>query len=119
MKYERKQYVDQLIHKKDNGRVKVITGLRRSGKSYLLFTLFREYLLKNGAGEDQIIGLALDEFDNAKYRNPFELNTYIKERIRDREKRYYVFIDEIQLSYKVKNEDVDERLVPEEDRDML
>ena len=65
MKYERKQYVDQLIHKKDNGRVKVITGLRRSGKSYLLFTLFREYLLKNGAGEDQIIGLALDEFDNA------------------------------------------------------
>ena len=103
MKYERKQYVDQLIHKKDNGRVKVITGLRRSGKSYLLFTLFREYLLKNGAGEDQIIGLALDEFDNAKYRNPFELNTYIKERIRDREKRYYVFIDEIQFVHEVSN----------------
>ena len=72
MQYARKQYMDQLIRKKDNGRIKVITGLRRSGKSYLLFTLYRQYLLDNGVGEDQIVGLALDEIDNAKYRNPFE-----------------------------------------------
>ncbi len=74
MQYARKQYMDQLIRKKDNGRIKVITGLRRCGKSYLLFTLYRQYLLENGVGEDQIIGLALDEIDNARYRNPFELN---------------------------------------------
>ena len=74
MQYARTQYMDQLIKKKDNGRVKVITGLRRSGKSYLLFNLYRQYLLNNGVGEEQIVGLALDEIDNAKYRNPFELN---------------------------------------------
>ncbi len=108
MKYERKQYLDQLIKKRDNGRVKVITGLRRSGKSYLLFTLFREYLLNSGIGEDQIIGLALDEFDNAKYRNPFELNIFIKERIADKNKRYYVFIDEIQFVSEISNPYVDD-----------
>ena len=108
MKYERKQYLDQLIKKRDNGRVKVITGLRRSGKSYLLFTLFGGYLLSSGIAEDQIIGLALDEFDNAKYRNPFELNTFIKERIANKNKRYYVFIDEIQLVSEISNPYVDD-----------
>lgn len=103
MQYERKQYMDQLIWKKDNGRVKVITGLRRSGKSYLLFNLYREYLLRTGIGEDQIITLALDEIDNAKYRNPFELNRYVKEHMTDRNKRYYVFIDEIQFVREVEN----------------
>ena len=66
MQYARKQYMDQLIRKKDNGRIKVITGLRRSRKSYTLFTLYRQNLLDNGMGEDQIAGLALDEIDNAK-----------------------------------------------------
>ena len=108
MIYERKQYIDQLIKKRDNGRVKVITGLRRSGKSYLLFTLFKGYLLHSGIAEDQIIGLALDEFDNAKYRNPFELNTFIKERIVDKSKRYYVFIDEIQFVSEISNPYVDD-----------
>lgn len=61
MQYARKQYLDQLIRKKDNGRIKIITGLRRSGKTYLLFTLYRQYLLDSGIAEDQIIGLALDE----------------------------------------------------------
>lgn len=88
MQFARKQYMDQLILKKDNGRVKVITGLRRSGKSYLLFTLYKKYLLDSGVGEDQIIGLALDEIDNAKYRNPFELNNFVKERVTDSGKRY-------------------------------
>ena len=96
VQYARKQYLDQLIRKKDNGRIKIVTGLRRSGKSYLLFTLYRKYLLDSGIEENQIVGLALDEIDNAKYRNPFELNKVIKERMPDKNKRYYVFIDEIQ-----------------------
>ena len=83
--YSRKQYMSQLIRKKDNGRIKIITGLRRSGKSYLLFNLFRQYLLESGVCENQIAGLALDEIDNAKYRNPFELNKFVKERISDQE----------------------------------
>ena len=103
MQYSRKQYMDQLIRKKDNGRIKVITGLRRSGKSYLLFTLFRQYLLDSGINEDQIIGIALDEIENAKYRNPFELNQTVRERMPDPEKRYYVFIDEIQFVAEVQN----------------
>ena len=108
MQYARKQYMDQLIRKKDNGRIKVITGLRRSGKSYLLFTLFRQYLLENGVGEDQIVGIALDEIDNIKYRNPFELNIVIRERMPDKEKRYYIFIDEIQFVAEVSNPYVDD-----------
>ena len=103
MQYARKQYIDQLIRKKDNGRIKVITGLRRCGKSFLLFTLYRQYLLDHGVGEDQIIGLALDEIDNARFRNPFELNKVIKERMSDRKKRYYVFIDEIQFVTEIPN----------------
>ena len=107
MQYARKQYMDQLIRKKDNGRVKVITGLRRSGKSYLLFTLYRQYLQDHGVEEDQIVGLALDEIDNARYRNPFELNQYVKERMSDKNKRYYVFIDEIQFVAEIPNPYVD------------
>lgn len=108
MEYERKQYLGQLIKKKDNGRVKVITGLRRSGKSYLLFTLYRNYLIETGIAEDQIIGLALDEIDNAKYRNPFELNQYVKEQIKDKSRKYYIFIDEIQFVSAVPNPYVDD-----------
>ena len=107
MQYARKQYLNQLIRKKDNGRIKGITGLRRSGKSYLLFTLYRQYLLDSGVQENQIVGLALDEIDNAKYRNPFELNRIVKERITDKNKRYYVFIDEIQFVTEVQNPYVD------------
>ena len=108
MQYARKQYLDQLIRRRDNGRIKVITGLRRSGKSYLLFTLYRQYLLDTGVQEDQIVGLALDEIDNAKYRNPFELNKIVKERTPDKDKRYYVFIDEIQFVTEVQNPFVDD-----------
>ena len=108
VQYKRRQYMEQLIARKDNGRIKVITGLRRAGKSYLLFNLYRQYLLDNGVGEDQIIGLALDEIDNAKYRNPFELNRAVKERMPDQTKRYYVFIDEIQFVTAVQNPYVDD-----------
>ncbi len=108
MLYERKKYIDQLIRKKDNGRIKIITGLRRSGKSYLLFTLYRKYLLSSGIGDDQIIGLALDEVESARYRNPFELNDFIKGRLTDKNKRYYVFIDEIQFVREVQNPYMDD-----------
>ncbi len=103
MQYPRAQYLEKLIRKKDNGRVKVITGLRRSGKSYLLFTLYRRYLLNTGIGEDQIVGLALDEIDNARYRDPFELNAFVKEKTANRQKRYYVFLDEIQFVSEIRN----------------
>ena len=72
----RKQYLDELISKKDNGRVKIITGIRRCGKSYLLFKLYKDFLLKQGVSQDQIIELALDDISNIKYRHPFELNDY-------------------------------------------
>jgi len=107
VEYTRKQYMEQLVRKKDNGRVKVITGLRRSGKSYLLFNLYRKYLMDSGIGEDQIIGLALDEIDNALYRNPIVLNEAVKEKMVDKNKRYYIFIDEIQFVSAVQNPYVD------------
>ena len=108
MQYARKQYLEQLIRKKDNGRIKIVTGLRRSGKSYLLFTLYRQYLLDSGVAESQIVELALDEIDNAKYRNPFELDKVIRERMPDKNKRYYVFIDEIQFVTEIQNPYVEE-----------
>ena len=106
--FPRKAYLDKLIQKKDNGRVKVITGLRRSGKSVLVFQLFRNYLLSEGIPQDQIIGLALDVYSNAKYRNPMELDQYIRERIVDSVKRYYVLLDEIQYVSEIQNPYVDD-----------
>ena len=107
MQYERKQYLDKLIQKKGNGRIKIITGLRRCGKSYLLFSLYKNNLLSDGVEEDQIIELALDEVGNARYRNPFELDAFIKARMTDRNKRYYIFLDEIQFVSSVQNPYVD------------
>ena len=102
MLIERKQYLDELIKKKDNGRIKIITGIRRYGKSYLLFEIYKNYLLKNSMAESQIIEMALDDIENIQYRDPFKLNEYIKSKITD-DKRYYIFIDEIQFSKSVKN----------------
>ncbi len=106
--FPRKQYVNKLIQKKDNGRVKVITGLRRCGKSVLLFQLYRDYLLSAGVPSEQIIGLALDILANARYRNPLELDKHIREQITDSGKRYYVFIDEIQYVAEIQNPYVDD-----------
>ncbi len=103
MRIERKEYLEQLIHKKQNGMVKVITGIRRSGKSYLLKEIYRESLLANGISEEQIIILDLDEIGNARYRNPFEMDAYIRSKISDSSKMFYVFIDEIQKSSEVVN----------------
>lgn len=100
---ERKRYLDKLISKKGNGLIKVITGIRRCGKSFLLFEIFRKYLKSIGVEDDCIIGLALDEVPNAKYRNPFVLDEYIREEIKDSDKYYYIFIDEIQKVSQMQN----------------
>ena len=116
---EREEYINQLMAKRWNGKVKIITGIRRSGKSYLLSTLFKNHLIAEGAREEDFVEVALDRKAGIKYRNPNLLYDYIMKRTKDTNRKYYVLIDEIQLSYKVKNEEVDEALVPEEDRDML
>ena len=91
MVIERNQYLNEIIKKKDNGRVKIITGIRRCGKSYLLFNLYKGYLLQNGINEEQIVEIALDEVENIQYRDPFALNEYIKNRVNS-DKKYYIFI---------------------------
>ena len=106
--FARKQYIDQLVEKKDNGRVKIITGMRRSGKSVLLFQLYKDYLLSEGVKESSIITLALDTLEYAKYRNPIELDKYIRDKIIDRKSRYYVFVDEIQFVSEIQNPYVDD-----------
>lgn len=116
---QRDQYVSELLSKRWNGKVKIITGIRRCGKSFLLSTLYKDYLLKEGVEKDCFVELSLDKKAHIKYRNPNELYNYVLRMTQNAERRYYVFIDEIQLSFKVKNEDVDESLVPKEERDML
>ncbi|MDW2907372.1 ATP-binding protein [Mesomycoplasma ovipneumoniae] len=96
-------YLNQIIDKKENDRIKIITGIRRCGKSYLLFNLYRDYLLSSGIKENQIITIALDQIDNIEYRNPFRLHQYIKQKTKNINKMYYIFIDEIQLSENVSN----------------
>ena len=105
--YPREQYLKEMISKKDNGRIKIITGLRRSGKSVLLFQLYREWLLGEGMKEDQIIALVLDLLENARYRNPLELDKYVRDHMVDPKKRYYIFIDEIQFVSEIQNPYVD------------
>ena len=94
----RRKYVDELIKRKWNGRIKVITGIRRCGKSTLLFELFKSHLLEEGIPEYCIISIALDDDVNAKYRDPDELSKYVRERASDINQKYYVLIDEIQYS---------------------
>lgn len=105
--YPRQQYLNKIISKKDNGRIKIITGLRRSGKSVLLFQLYRDWLISEGVHEDHIIALALDILENAKYRNPMELDKYVRSHMRDDGERYYILIDEIQMVSEIQNPYVD------------
>lgn len=88
---KRDYYLKKIIDKRENGRIKIITGIRRCGKSYLLFHLYQEYLLSKGIKEEQIISIALDEIDNLEYRNPFRLNEYIKEKLKQKSK-YYILL---------------------------
>ena len=116
---DRKEYLDKLYSKRWNGKVKIITGIRRCGKSFLLFKLFKSRLLEEGAQESDFVEIALDRKADIKYRNPNLLYEYIIERTKDADRKFYVLVDEIQLSYKVKSDDIDESLVPEEDREMM
>ena len=100
---ERKRYLDKLIAKKGNGLIKIITGIRRCGKSYLLFELYKNFLLESGVESKYIIELALDELRNAKYRNPIELDNYIRSQIAEHDKQYYIFLDEIQKVENIPN----------------
>lgn len=92
----RPAYLNQLIRKQHNGMIKVITGLRRSGKTYLLFELFDSYLKKQGIPQDHIIKLALDDRANIEYRNPDRLYQFVRRSVKD-ENRYYVLLDEVQM----------------------
>lgn len=92
----RDSYLQKLVRRMHNGMVKVVTGIRRSGKTYLLFSIFYEYLLKKGIREDHIILVALDDFANKELRNPDALYQYVKSQITD-EKMYYILLDEVQM----------------------
>ena len=102
MEIRRDNYLQQLISHMHNGRVKIITGIRRVGKSYFLFNLFYSYLLHNGVNRNHIVEVTLDDSINARYRNPVELDQYIRSRIEDDE-QYYVLIDEIQNVKEINN----------------
>ena len=95
MEINRDYYLNQLIEGIDNGLVKIVTGIRRCGKSYLLDPIFTTYLLEHGIKEDHIIKLDLDERDNYIYHNPDKLNKYVKDKIIDKDK-YYIILDEVQ-----------------------
>lgn len=93
----RDEYLNKIIVRKENGLIKILTGIRRCGKSYMLNIIFYNYLIENGVKEDHIIKLALDREENRKYHDSKLLNEYILSQIKDKD-MYYVLIDEIQLA---------------------
>ena len=114
---KRDLYLNRLISKRKNGLVKIITGLRRCGKSYLLFNIFKDYLNSAGVDDDHIIRIALDKIAFDELRNPENLYNYILSRINDKEE-FAIFIDEIQLSYKIKK-NIDASKVADDDQSLL
>ena len=98
---KREFYLNQIIRHMHNGEIKVITGIRRCGKSVLLFDLFRNYLREHGISEDQIISIALDQRKYYKFRNPITLCEYIEAVVTAEQKQFYLFIDEVQFTKKV------------------
>ena len=96
MEIKRDKYLNDLIDRMHNGLIKVVTGIRRSGKSYLVFHLFKDYLLQNGVDEEHIIGIELDLRENRSLRDPDVILEYIRSKITDHED-YYVLIDEVQM----------------------
>lgn len=93
---KRDYYLEQLISRMDNGLIKVVTGIRRCGKSYLLRTLFKKYLLEQGVSEDHIIEMAFDLYDNIEFRAPKVFYPWVKEQLKDGEK-YFILLDEVQM----------------------
>lgn len=96
MEIRRDRYLNRLLDRRQNGLIKVVTGMRRCGKSYLLFKLFRKRLLSEGVDESHIVGIAFDTFENRRFRDPEVLYPYLKKQIRDGG-MYYVLLDEVQL----------------------
>ena len=96
MEIKRDHYLEQLISKMNNGLVKVVTGMRRCGKSYLLFNIFKEYLRSKGIDKNHIIEISFDTFESKKFCDPNVLYPHLKESIKD-EKMYYILLDEVQL----------------------
>lgn len=101
---DRKLYLDQLINKKQNGLIKIITGIRRCGKSFLLFNLFYNHLIKYGVKESNIISLILDDDKNRKYRDPDNLSEYLYSRIKNKKEMYFILLDEVQFA--IKNDEI-------------
>ena len=95
MEIKRDFYLNELIDRLDNQLIKIVTGIRRCGKSYLLDPIFKNYLIEHGVNQDHIIKLSLDEKKNSKYKNPDALDEYIRNLIID-DKKYYLILDEIQ-----------------------
>ncbi len=93
---KRDYYLEQLISRMDNGLIKVVTGIRRCGKSYLLCTLFKKYLLEHGVSENHIIEMAFDLYDNIEFRDPKVFYPWVKEQLQDGEK-YFILLDEVQM----------------------
>lgn len=96
MRIERQNYLKMLIDKQDNGMIKIITGLRRAGKSYLLNDIFKNYLLTNITNDNHVISLTLDSKENEKYLDSSELNKYLLSKIENKDEKYYILLDEIQ-----------------------
>ena len=103
MVINRNRYLNQLLSYQWDGQVKVITGIRRCGKSYLLRTLYKNHLLSHGVNESQIISIELDLAKDIRYRNPLELSMYVRNIVQTGNQQYYLFIDEIQMSDEVAN----------------
>lgn len=103
MRIKRDNYLQQLIAYRFDGLVKVITGIRRCGKSYLLKNIYKDYLISDGLKESNIIVIELDLAKDIKYRNPLILSSYVREKVENSKEEYYLFVDEIQMSDKVPN----------------
>ena len=103
MEIKRDRYLNKIKSFMWDGQVKVITGIRRCGKSYLLRTLFKNYLLEQGVREDQILNFELDLTRDIRFRNPLELANHVREHVQNQTEPYYLFIDEIQMSDEVLN----------------
>ena len=97
MKIQRNDYLNKLINKEKNGLIKVVTGVRRCGKSYLLFNLFHDYLFSNGVAESHIIEIALDDRSNKGLRDPDNMLEYVKGKVKG-DQTYYVMLDEVTCS---------------------